>query len=508
MSFITKTPENLAAVKERLELVLSCANVGMWDWNPQTNEVVFDDRWAEMLGLVPSELTQTLDDWSLRVHPNDLQSCFDDIADHIEGRSPTYANTHRMRHKNGSWVYILNQGRVTERDAKGRPIRFTGTHTDVTAIIESQRKATEALEMRDLFFAQISHDIRTPLHGILGAVSVLEAFDSDEQTHKLLSMVRKSSNKLARLIDDILDISKICAGGIEPKMETTDILQTVRQSFDQHRALAHDKGLEFILTEQLSLPPYCETDDLRLSQILDNLISNAIKYTEQGRVNVIVEGFSNGISIQVKDTGLGIKDIKRAFENYSRETILNAKGSTGLGLGIVKMLSDVLGIGLTVESTAGKGTCFTLLLTQLSDQQNVADLQARQSEIKGLQRKNSSQKCLLVDDDDVNIMVGQFLLEKYFDHVVVAKNGKEALELVGKDNSFDALFVDLNLPDMRGEQLVEAIQKIFLNPPKIICQSAEAEFSNMISECGFDAFLAKPYGKNDVDQLLRKLNLH
>ncbi len=156
MSFITKTPENLATVKERLELVLSCANVGMWDWNPQTNEVVFDDRWAEMLGLVPSELTQTLDDWSLRVHPNDLQSCFDDIADHIEGRSPTYANTHRMRHKNGSWVYILDQGRVTERDAKGRPIRFTGTHTDVTAIIESQRKASEALEMRDLFFAQIS----------------------------------------------------------------------------------------------------------------------------------------------------------------------------------------------------------------------------------------------------------------------------------------------------------------------------------------------------------------
>ncbi len=109
-----------------------------------------------MLGLVPSELTQTLDDWSLRVHPKDLQSCFDDIAEHIEGRSPTYANTHRMRHKNGSWVYILDQGRVTERDAKGRPIRFTGTHTDVTAIIESQRKASEALEMRDLFFAQIS----------------------------------------------------------------------------------------------------------------------------------------------------------------------------------------------------------------------------------------------------------------------------------------------------------------------------------------------------------------
>ncbi len=172
------------------------------------------------------------------------------------------------------------------------------------------------------------------------------------------------------------------------------------------------------------------------------------------------------------------------------------------------MLSEVLGIELTVESTVGKGTCFTLLLTHLSDQQDIADLQARQSEIEGLQRKNSSQKCLLVDDDDVNIMVGQFLLEKYFDHVVVAKNGKEALEHVGKDKSFDVLFVDLNLPDMRGEQLVEAIQKIFLNPPKIICQSAEAEFSSMISECGFDAFLAKPYGKNDVDQLLRKLNLH
>jgi len=508
MSFITKQPENLEQIKERLELVLSCANVGMWDWNPQTNEVVFDDRWAEMLGLAPDELSQTLEDWSSRVHPNDLQSCFDDIAAHIVGTTPFYQNTHRMRHKNGSWIYILDQGRVVEFDDAGQAIRFTGTHTDVTAIIESQRKASEALEIRDLFFAQISHDIRTPLHGILGAASVLKDANLDQKGHKLLEVVLNRTSKLSRLIDDILDIAKINAGGIETVIETTDVKNNVRLCFDQHRLFAQQKGLDFELTEKGLLPAFCETDSLRLSQILDNLISNAIKYTLEGSVKVTVDRRAESLHVLVKDTGVGIQDMQRAFENFTRENILNAKGSSGLGLGIVKMLCDLLNITLNVDTKIGEGSCFELILHHLSRQSDIDAYQLQLYQKEPLTDLSSTKRCLLIDDDEINILVGTHLLEKYFNEVCVARSGQEAIDQVVSNNEFDVLFIDLNLPDMRGEQIVERLKKMLHTDPVYICQSAEIEFSKLLDESDFHAFLPKPYGNNDVSLLLRNLNIH
>lgn len=133
--------------KERLSLVLEGTALGLWDWNPQTNDVVFDERWAQMLGYKLSEIEPSLESWESRVHPDDIEGCFKDITRHIEGKTNFYNNIHRMKHKNGTWRYILDRGKIVERDLNGNPIRFTGTHTDVTELKEAeitiQKKQTE-----------------------------------------------------------------------------------------------------------------------------------------------------------------------------------------------------------------------------------------------------------------------------------------------------------------------------------------------------------------------------
>ena len=114
---------------DRLTLVIESCDLGIWDWNPQTNEVVFNDQWGRMLGYEPDEVEPCLDSWKLKVHPDDIGGCFEDIGKHIRGEIPMYSNTHRMKHKDGHWVIILDRGRIVERNEYGDPIRFTGTHT-------------------------------------------------------------------------------------------------------------------------------------------------------------------------------------------------------------------------------------------------------------------------------------------------------------------------------------------------------------------------------------------
>ena len=137
---IKNEQESLKKQKERLELVLEGTGLGLWDWNLETNSVVYDERWANMLGYAFEEITPSLETWKSKVHPDDIEKCFDDIKSHINGESKFYNNIHRILHKDGKWRYILDRGKIVERDKEGNPTRFTGTHTDITYIKETELK--------------------------------------------------------------------------------------------------------------------------------------------------------------------------------------------------------------------------------------------------------------------------------------------------------------------------------------------------------------------------------
>ncbi len=156
---------------DRLDLALEGAGLGIWDWDLRDDAVQFDRRWCEMLGLDHVVTPMHLDTWRARVHPDDIDGCYRDIAAHIEGRTPRYENTHRMRHADGSWVHILDRGRISGRDADGRPVRFTGTHLDISQWVRARDAAARERETRvaslALFAGGVAHEINTPLQVVI-----------------------------------------------------------------------------------------------------------------------------------------------------------------------------------------------------------------------------------------------------------------------------------------------------------------------------------------------------
>lgn len=166
---------------ERLDLALAGADLGIWDWDLRDNSVQFDRRWCEMLGLDHASTPMLLDTWSTRVHPDDIEGCYRDIRAHLEGRTAHYENVHRMRHADGRWIFILDRGRIAGRDEEGKPIRFTGTHLDITAIELAERRAHREeqarLQVLMTFSATLAHELNTPLQTIGLAASELARLD-------------------------------------------------------------------------------------------------------------------------------------------------------------------------------------------------------------------------------------------------------------------------------------------------------------------------------------------
>lgn len=189
--------------QQRLELVIKGTNLGMWDWYPQTNEVMFDENWAKMLGYELNEITPSLSEWETRVHPDDLASCYADIQAHIAGQIDYYENIHRMQHKNGNWLYILDRGKIVERDNQGQPLRFTGTHTNITelkTIQENLEKSQQEASAKTQKLKDISQRYRNLLHYSADAVFILSTsghlLDYSELTQKALGYSDKEMQTL------------------------------------------------------------------------------------------------------------------------------------------------------------------------------------------------------------------------------------------------------------------------------------------------------------------------
>lgn len=281
----------LVAQRDRLELVLQGTRLGLWDWNPTTNEVVFDERWAKMLGHELADIEPTLASWQSRVHPDDLAACFADIQAHLEGRTEYYENVHRMRHRDGRWLYILDRGRICARDAEGRAIRFTGTHTDITAQKLAEVAARQASLAKSQFLARMSHEIRTSLNGVLGLLQLLDVSTRDGRQVAYINAMRESGETLLTLINDILDAAKIEAGEMRIEPHPFDVPRLLQTVFDLYRERAQSKQLDYQLSLEADLPQCLVGDSHRIRQVLTNLLSNALKYRESARHFAALVGF-------------------------------------------------------------------------------------------------------------------------------------------------------------------------------------------------------------------------
>ena len=506
-----KAEQALREKSERLELVVEGTRLGTWDWNPQTNEVSFGDYWAEMLGYSSDEVASSLQEWESRVHPDDLEACFKDIGAHISGETDYYENVHRMKHKDGHWVYILDRGKVVERDAEGRPTRFTGTHTDITAQKVAELKANEAAEAKSQFLATMSHEIRTPMNGILGLLQVLEGTQLDEKQADILSTMKSCGDHLLILIDDVLNLSRIEAGELRLDPRPFQIQEVSGIVSRLYFELAEKKGVRFSSTVKGNGAAWIVADSHRLVQLLSNLVSNAVKFTDVGSVSLEmgVENAGGGMWLEasVADTGKGIEDTDSIWGGFCQEQpqISRKYGGSGLGLTITRELIELMGGTIDLTSAPGAGSTFTIRVP-VGEVEAGSLVSAPEPVIE--EKDYSGLRVLVAEDNPVNRKVIELLFEKLHLSPDIACDGAEALEMC-RQSSYDLVLMDVHMPVMDGlESTSRILAELGAKAPVIYALTADVveQSRKRCLEIGMEGFIEKPVRLHVIEEALKSVS--
>ena len=356
--------------------------------------------------------------------------------------------------------------------------------------LETERAAAQA---KSLFFSTVSHDIRTPLNAIVGFSELLEqGVDDEAERARCIKSIRSSGKVLVRLVDDILDLSKLESGKLEIIEEPTDIPALVRDiiaAFDFARA---HKSLT--LDSEIDEMPWVSVDPQRIRQILFNLLSNAHKYTDHGSITVRVRWHEGTLTLSVADTGKGIAkaDIDRILQPFVQIADKNHRNGTGLGLPICQKLAKLMNGELTIASEIGVGSTFTVTL------RNVRTVEPPVGHSEHVVHpgfsKHAQCRVLIVDDSAVNRAVLKAMLAKFgMEKITMAENGREALAVLKGDSEFDIVFSDLWMPEMDGSELVRAIRAdAKLSQLPVYLVTADVEARSQAEADGFTGILLKP----------------
>ena len=373
--------------------------------------------------------------------------------------------------------------------------------------LEAERATNHA---KSLFFSSVSHDIRTPLNAILGFSELLEqgVGDADER-NRYISSIRSSGKVLARLVDDVLDLSKLESGKLEILEEPSDVPAIVREVISACEVARSRKSL--LLKVELDDMPWVSVDPQRIRQILFNLLSNAYKYTDRGTVTVTVRWSDGTLALSVADTGVGIskENLPRILEPFVQVVDRNNRNGTGLGLPICNRLAQLMGGELKVESTLGAGSTFTVTLRNVKTVEPPAKpaRRAAQTAAPSPEAGNipaESCRVLVVDDSSVNRMVLKSMLAKCgVREITMAENGSRALEILRGGAQFDLVLTDLWMPQLDGFGLKEAVradEKLAHLPLYLI--TADVEVRNQAEAEGFADILFKPISLDKLKPLL------
>ncbi|MBR4515286.1 MAG: response regulator [Lachnospiraceae bacterium] len=426
----------------------------------------------------------------------------------------------RLWDREGSRAYSVSMSAM--KDRYGDPFCFLLAFFDVTEEVDTARQLERASNAKSHFLAQMSHEIRTPINAVLGMNEMILRESKDKDILEYSENIDSAGNTLLALINSILDFSKIEDGKMDiipVKYDTASLVNDLVNSISQR---ADAKGLELKLDIDSSLPCTLFGDDVRFSQIIMNLLTNAVKYTEKGSVTFAMRaeekvGENVMLYVSVKDTGIGIKkeDMDRlaiSFERLDEKKNRNIEG-TGLGMSIVTSLLEMMGSRLYVESTYGEGSQFYFTLKQkVVDDTPIGDYG------QAVKRKREAgetddvihapgAKVLLVDDNDMNLAVAGNLLKLCGVKADMASSGAETISIMEK-KTYDIVFLDHMMPEMDGVETLQALKERKLIPPscKMIVLTANAVVGarEKYLENGFDDYLSKPMVLADLSGMLKK----
>lgn len=378
-------------------------------------------------------------------------------------------------------------------------------------LITAKKDAEYANRSKSIFLANMSHELRTPLNAIMGFSELLAKSPKIlEEQKKTLDIIHKSGDHLLKLINDVLDLAKIEAGKILLENNPFDLGTVVNESLDLMTQRAGAKGLKMELDQTSSFPRYITSDAGKIRQIIINYLSNAVKYTKEGGIKVILATRDNMLHIEVSDSGVGIakEDIQKVFEPFVQVGGSSSKTGTGLGLAITKQFVELLGGSVGVESELGKGSSFWAFIPY--KEAKACDVKALAKEISkevlGLEEKQKSTKVLIVEDQAENRILLKSILETLGLQIKEAVNGKEAVEQFQSWQP-DFIWMDRRMPLMNGEEATKRIRELPGGKQvKIVALTASAfhEEKIKIMESGMDDFVAKPYRSSEIYECMKK----
>jgi len=525
----------------KYKLANDALNIALWDMdivvtNPINpgNKFTYSQEFRQMLGFSDeNDFPNVLHSWSGRLHPDDKKKALDAFAAHINDRTglTPFDMEYRLMLINGDYRTFRAFG-TTLRDNFGIPIRAAGAVMDITERqkLEEARMTSRA---KSAFLANMSHEIRTPMNAILGITEILMQDEAlPDKLMNELGKIRNSCDMLLGIINDILDLSKIEAGKLDILPAKYNVASLINDSINLNMTKIGEKPIKFEVEINENTPTKLIGDELRIKQVLNNLLSNAFKYTDSGKVILSVScdplyseyGLSKFISLilNVRDTGHGMtgEQIKKLFDEYSRfnqESGRTIEG-TGLGLAITKRLIDYMEGSINVESEPGKGSFFTVRLPQSTvdaevlGRELVENLQnfhfnykANQSRSRIIHEPMPYGSVLVVDDVEMNLYVAKGLLKPYKLKIDTALSGFESVNKVKNGKVYDIIFMDQMMPEMDGMKTTGILRDLgYTNPIVALTANALAGQVDIFLQNGFDAFVSKPIDIRHLDSVLNK----
>jgi two-component system CheB/CheR fusion protein len=498
----------LSESEERFRLAVESAQLGIWDLDPETGRLDWSPRCKEIFG-VPLEATMSYEVFLQAVHPDDRRRTDELVQRALAEPGSHYQTEYRCIWPDGTvrWIAARGEARFVGVNGTRRAVRMLGTVLDITDRKHAEEALSEASRRKSEFLGVLSHELRNPLAAIRSALDVLRlARDGSDHASRARAVVDRQTNQLARLVEDLLDVTRISRGKIQLRRRRLDLAALARHAVEDHRTVYDSRRIALSLSADVA-PLWIDADATRITQVIGNLLQNAAKFTKHhGHVGVSVEraGPSHA-AIRISDDGVGIapEALPRIFEPFTQaeQGLHRSVGGLGLGLALVKGLVEMHGGRVEARSQGlDRGSEFTISLPLVTE----ATAAARAPPAARRRRKVRRRVLVIEDTPDAAEMLREALAMK--DHEVeVAYDGEEGL---AKARAFrpDIVLCDIGLPGLDGYEVARRIRADPSLSPRLIALTGYAlpEDQRRAFEAGFHQHLAKPFEIAELEEVIAK----